>query len=68
MTLESNWWEQFFEGVAVDLWLQAVSPEQTEREADALARMLAVPAGGAVLDVRAAPAGCRSRSRTAATA
>ena len=51
MNVQSNWWEQFFEGVAVDLWLQAVSPEQTEREADALARMLAVPAGGEILDV-----------------
>jgi 2-polyprenyl-3-methyl-5-hydroxy-6-metoxy-1,4-benzoquinol methylase len=51
VTVQSNWWENFFEGVAVDLWLQAVPPEHTEREADSLARMLAVPSGARLLDV-----------------
>lgn len=51
MNIDSNWWETFFQGVAVDLWLQAVPAEHTEREADAIARTLAVPAGGRVLDV-----------------
>jgi hypothetical protein len=32
--VKSNWWERFFEGVAVDLWLEALSPEHTKREAD----------------------------------
>ena len=51
MTLQSNWWENFFEGVAVDLWLQALPPEHTEREADFLTRTLAVAAGAELLDV-----------------
>lgn len=51
MAVQSNWWEQFFEGVAVDLWLEAISPEQTEREAEALVRALAITDGADVLDV-----------------
>ena len=51
MNVQSNWWESFFEGVAVDMWLQALPPEYTEREADVLARTLAVPSGAEVLDV-----------------
>ena len=51
MSIGSNWWENFFEGVAVDLWLQAVPPEHTEREADVLARALAVSPGAELLDV-----------------
>ena len=51
MSVQSNWWEHFFEGVAVDLWLQALPPEHTEREANFLARTLAVPSGAELLDV-----------------
>lgn len=51
MSVDANWWETFFEGVAVDLWLQAVPAAHSEREADALATMLAVPVGAEVLDV-----------------
>jgi len=51
VNVESNWWESFFEGVAVDLWLQALPPEHTEREAEFLARTLAVPSGAELLDV-----------------
>ena len=51
MDVQSNWWEHFFEGVSVDLWLQAVPPEHTAREAEFLAGALAVPAGAALLDV-----------------
>ena len=51
MEIPSNWHETFFDGIAVDMWLQAVSEEQTEREADALERILKVPPGGSVLDV-----------------
>ena len=51
MSVPSNWWENFFEGVAVDLWLQALPPEHTEREAEFLARTLAVPPGAELLDV-----------------
>jgi len=49
--IPSNWHETFFDGIAVDMWLQAVSDEQTEREADALEKILDVHRGGAVLDV-----------------
>jgi SAM-dependent methyltransferase len=51
VNVQSNWWESFFEGVAVDMWLQALPPEYTEREAEFLARTLAVPAGAELLDV-----------------
>jgi SAM-dependent methyltransferase len=51
MDIPVNWWERFFEGVAVDLWLRAVPPEHTEREADVLARTLAAPPGAELLDV-----------------
>lgn len=51
MNVQSNWWERFFEGAAVDLWLKAMSAEHTAREADAIERLLALPAGGDVLDV-----------------
>jgi 2-polyprenyl-3-methyl-5-hydroxy-6-metoxy-1,4-benzoquinol methylase len=47
----SNWWETFFEGVAVSMWLQALPPEHTTREADSLARLLDAPPGGELLDV-----------------
>jgi SAM-dependent methyltransferase len=48
---QSNWWESFFEGSVVDLWLAAVPAEHSEREADGLLRALDVPAGADVLDV-----------------
>jgi SAM-dependent methyltransferase len=51
VNVQTNWWEHFFEGVSVDLWLQAVPPEHTEREADAISRLLAVEPGAQVLDV-----------------
>jgi SAM-dependent methyltransferase len=49
--VQTNWWESFFEGVAVTMWLQALPPEHTAREADRIARLLAAPAGAEVLDV-----------------
>lgn len=51
MNVQSNWWENFFEGAMVDLWLRAMSPEQSAKEAESLERLLALPPGGAVLDV-----------------
>ncbi len=51
MDVQSNWWESFFEGVAVDLWLRALPPEHTEREAESLIAALAVPSGAELLDV-----------------
>ena len=51
MDVQTNWWENFFEGVAVTMWLQALPPEHTQREADRLARLLAAAPGAEVLDV-----------------
>ena len=51
MDVQSNWWEHFFEGAPVDLWLQALSPEQTAGEADSLVRALDVTPGAELLDV-----------------
>ena len=51
MDVQSNWWEHFFEGAPVDLWLQALSPEQTAREADSLVRALDVSPRAELLDV-----------------
>ena len=51
MTIQSNWWDRFFEGVAVDMWLNALPAEHSAREADALVAALNVPAGGELLDV-----------------
>jgi SAM-dependent methyltransferase len=51
MNVQSNWWETFFTGVAVDMWVQAVPEEHTKREADRLEKLLAVAPGAEVLDV-----------------
>jgi SAM-dependent methyltransferase len=48
---ETNWWQSFFNGVAVDLWLRAVPSEQNDREADFLARALDARAGAELLDI-----------------
>ena len=50
MNAQSDWWNDFFEGPAVSMWLQAVGPDATDREAERLARLLAVPAGRAGLE------------------
>ena len=51
MHVQSNWWETFFTGVSVDLWVKAVPPEHTKREAERLDKLLAVAAGAEILDV-----------------
>ena len=52
MTTRSNWFEDFFHGIANDLWRKAVRPEQTRAEAEFLektfgkkGRLLDVPCG-----------------------
>src|SRR4030095_11623404 len=47
----ANWWEEFFEGLSVQRWLEAVPQEHTEREADRIDAALAAPAGAEILDV-----------------
>ena len=51
MNVQTNWWETFFQGVAVDLWRQALPPEHTKKEADDIEQLLGGPAGGEMLDV-----------------
>jgi 2-polyprenyl-3-methyl-5-hydroxy-6-metoxy-1,4-benzoquinol methylase len=51
VNVQTNWWESFFEGVAVTMWLHALPAEHTQREADRLERLLAVPRGAEILDV-----------------
>lgn len=50
MTIPSNWYENFFHGVSLDLWRKAVSPERTKREADFLVKALECEAGAHLLD------------------
>jgi hypothetical protein len=65
---ESNWWEHFFEGLSVKLWLGALSPEHTDREADAIARLLCARRASNCWMCRAEAAGCRWPWLSAATA
>jgi 2-polyprenyl-3-methyl-5-hydroxy-6-metoxy-1,4-benzoquinol methylase len=51
MSVASNWWEHFFEGLFVKLWLQALSPEHTASEAVTIARLLCAAPGADLLDV-----------------
>lgn len=46
-----NWFETFFEGLALDMWRGAVTQEQTTREANFLADHLHLQSGMSVLDV-----------------
>jgi ubiquinone/menaquinone biosynthesis C-methylase UbiE len=51
MTIPSNWYEDFFHGVSLDLWRKAISPEHTKREADFLVKALDSEPGAHLLDV-----------------
>jgi SAM-dependent methyltransferase len=51
MTIPSNWYEDFFHGVSLDLWRKAISPEHTKAEADFLVKALHSDAESQVLDV-----------------
>ena len=46
-----EWWEDFFHGVALDLWRAAIPEDQTRLEADFIQSMLRAPEGGHILDV-----------------
>jgi len=49
--MPTNWWENFFHGVALDFWRAAISKEQTRAEADFINHQLQLPIGARVLDV-----------------
>lgn len=46
-----NWYESFFQGLALDLWRKAISPQQTKAEADFLIQNLVCRPGAHLLDV-----------------
>jgi SAM-dependent methyltransferase len=49
--MQTNWWENFFHGVALDFWRVAIGDEQTHAEADFINNHLQLPMGAKVLDV-----------------
>jgi SAM-dependent methyltransferase len=49
--IATNWWQDFFSGVIVDLWLRIPTEEQTRTEADFIEKVLALPPKARVLDV-----------------
>jgi len=49
--MQTNWWEDFFHGVALDFWRAAISDEQTRAEADFINNQLQLPVGAKLLDV-----------------
>jgi SAM-dependent methyltransferase len=51
VTAPTDWWRTFFNGLAVEMWLQAMPEEVTQCEADFVRKVLAVPAGAKLLDV-----------------
>ena len=51
MSIPSNWYEDFFHGLALDLWRKAIPPEHTNAEADFLVQALQCDAGSHLLDV-----------------
>ena len=66
MADRSNWFEDFFHGIANDLWRKAVTAEQTRSEADFLERtlgkkrrLLDVPCGNGRHSLELARRGCR---------
>lgn len=51
MSTAEEWAKDFFSGVFVDLWLQAIPESQTKQEADFLEKVLRLSAGANVLDL-----------------
>jgi SAM-dependent methyltransferase len=49
--MSTNWWENFFQGIALDFWRAAVTEEQTRAEADFIQKQLQLDAGAKILDV-----------------
>jgi SAM-dependent methyltransferase len=51
LSIPSNWYQDFFHGIPLDLWRQAIPPEQTKAEADFLENALQCRRGARLLDV-----------------
>jgi len=50
-TAPPNWFEDFFHGITLDLWRQAIPPEHTAKEAAFLIKNLACEPGAHLLDI-----------------
>lgn len=68
MTVRSNWYEDFFQGVVLDVWRKAFSQEQTQEEAEFLitaldceanCRLLDTPCGNGLLSLELSSRGYR---------
>lgn len=51
MPTPSDWYEDFFHGIPLDLWRKAIPPEHTKAEGEFLVQALECPTGGCLLDV-----------------
>src|SRR5215467_8030331 len=49
--MQTDWYESFFHGLALDFWRRAVSAEQTEAEVRFMETEFNVPPGSRILDV-----------------
>jgi SAM-dependent methyltransferase len=49
--MSTNWWENFFHGIALDFWRAAVTEVQTRAEADFIQKQLQLDTGAKILDV-----------------
>jgi SAM-dependent methyltransferase len=51
MQIPADWWRDFFSGVVVEMWLEAMPEEVTRQEVDCIQRLLEVRAPARLLDV-----------------
>jgi len=49
--MRTNWFEDFFRGLALEFWRQAVTPQETEQDVHFINSELALPQGSRVLDI-----------------
>lgn len=49
--MDAKWYENFFQGIALEVWRKAISPDETLREIGFLQHYLELQAGDRVLDV-----------------
>jgi cyclopropane fatty-acyl-phospholipid synthase-like methyltransferase len=47
---QREWWEDFFHGIALDLWRQCITDEQTQSEASFIQKTLQLSSGTDILD------------------
>ena len=49
--MRTSWYEHFFHGLALEFWRRAVTPQETERDADFIESELGLPKMSRILDV-----------------